>query len=74
MADEMTTIKVTCTVHGGDVEVRVRKSQLKQWLQRPAEHIQYVFPDLSPAERELFISGCCGDCWNKMFPPDADGY
>ena len=29
--------------------------------------ITEVFPDLAPAERERFISGTCGTCWNKMF-------
>lgn len=30
-------------------------------------HIQDIFPYLTPAERELLISGTCGECWEKMF-------
>lgn len=30
-------------------------------------HIQDIFPYLTPAERELLISGVCGECWEKMF-------
>ena len=28
---------------------------------------QDAFPELNPAERELFISGVCGTCWDQMF-------
>lgn len=29
--------------------------------------IQDAMPDLSADERELFISGTCGKCWDEMF-------
>lgn len=29
--------------------------------------IQECFPEMSASEREMFISGICGDCWDKMF-------
>lgn len=35
-------------------------------------HIQDIFPYLTPAERELLISGICGECWEKMFPPEPE--
>ena len=35
-------------------------------------HIQDIFPYLTASERELLISGTCGECWNKMFPPEPD--
>lgn len=30
-------------------------------------HIQNALPEVKPADRERFISGYCGKCWNKMF-------
>lgn len=30
---------------------------------------QSAFPYLAPPVREMFISGTCGACWTKMFPP-----
>ena len=30
-------------------------------------HIQDIFPYLTPAERELLISGICPECWDKLF-------
>lgn len=29
--------------------------------------VQDAFPYLSANKRELLISGCCSQCWNKMF-------
>lgn len=29
--------------------------------------IQEVFPDMSPENREMFVSGICPTCWNVMF-------
>lgn len=28
--------------------------------------IQEVFPDMSPENREMFVSGICPTCWNVM--------
>lgn len=35
------------------------------------DFIQYCMPYLSDSERELLISGTCGDCFDLLFPPDA---
>lgn len=29
--------------------------------------VQDAFPDMSPSERELLVSGICGDCFDAMF-------
>ncbi len=33
--------------------------------------IQEMLPDIDRKERELFVSGTCGECWRKLFgaPP-----
>lgn len=36
------------------------------------ELIQRCFPQLTPDEREILISGICGDCFDKMFKEDAE--
>lgn len=47
----------TITVFGPD---------LFAWNQ--GTHAQSAFPYLSDADRELlFMSGICGECWDKMF-------
>ncbi len=34
------------------------------------EHVQNVWPEKSPGERELLITGTHPDCWDKMFPEE----
>lgn len=34
--------------------------------------IQDAFPYLTPAERELFITEVCGDCWSEAFKDIED--
>ena len=34
--------------------------------------IQFVFPNLSPSEREFIMTGITDDEWNEMFPPDME--
>lgn len=38
-----------------------------------AVKVQHAFPYLSPAERELFITETCGECWDDMFKEFEDG-
>ena len=30
-------------------------------------HVQDAFPEVSPGDREVLISGLCEDCWDKIF-------
>ena len=34
--------------------------------------IQEVFPDMSPENREMFVSGICPTCWNVMFDEEDE--
>jgi hypothetical protein len=31
-----------------------------------------VLPDVEIPVRERFMTGICGDCWNKLFNPDEE--
>lgn len=37
-----------------------------------SELIQKIFPEMNPIQREILVTGICGDCWNKLFPIDKD--
>ena len=37
---------------------------------KQGEFIQNVAPELSAAERELVISQTCGECFDRLFPPE----
>lgn len=34
-------------------------------------YIQNAFPELTPDEREILISGICGTCFDNLFGPDC---
>lgn len=50
-------------------EVRVSKAGLQKW--RSGELIQRAMPDLTPGQREFFLSGICDKCWDTMFGEDV---
>lgn len=41
-------------------------------LEKGEKKIQEVLPDFSPEDREMFISGCCPECWIKLFGEEED--
>ena len=50
------------------VVVNVNADDWEAW--QSGELLQNVMPYLSADEREIMISGICGDCFDKLFPPD----
>jgi len=62
---EMVQRTVECRVCHKDRSVDVPVEGYLRW--RSGELIQDALPSLSLAERELFISGTCGECWDRMF-------
>lgn len=36
------------------------------------ELAQFAFPNLSPSDREFYISGLTDEEWNEIFPPDEE--
>ena len=48
----------TCTIPNLDADRYAR------WKQG-TENIQEVFPELTPAQRELLVSGVCEECFNQ---------
>lgn len=47
------------------VEIPVTDKQLERY--QNGELIQNVLPNVSPGDRELFISGICGTCFDNVF-------
>lgn len=45
--------------------VEVQEADLKKW--KDGAYIQDAFPALSKDEREILLSGFCGECWDKLF-------
>lgn len=48
-----------------EYKLEVTKQQLE--MRKAGMHIQDAFPHLSANDRELLMSGICGNCFDKMF-------
>lgn len=63
-------MSITCSVCSNQYEVTVAPEDLAKY--RAGAHAQHVFPYLSAGERELIISGVCGECFDRLFDEDFD--
>lgn len=54
-----------CPFCGRGNEVEVNETDYLDW--DDGKMAQDAFPYLSADEREMLISGCCPQCWDKMF-------
>lgn len=68
--DRYTVESLPCPDCNSTLGVSIRGAYLYRYNQ--GAHITEVLPDLSPADRERFITGICPICWDKLFPIDED--
>lgn len=67
-----TICEAFCKHCGAEYILTVNKSDMYDWYSGSLP-IQQALHYLSASERELILSGTCGDCFDKMFPPlDSD--
>lgn len=71
---EKIRIETHCPVCGRVhfVEVDKDKEQLAHMVVNRQIHAQDAFPEMSPSERELLISGIDDYCWNALFGEEED--
>lgn len=50
--------------------IEVQVSQYNRWM--AGENIQIAFPNLTPDQREILMSGICPECWEKIFPDEDE--
>ena len=62
---DTTIILRTCTAWLTEKELKVAVADLERYL--AGEHVQRAFPYLTPGQREMLLSGLCGDCFDKLF-------
>ena len=61
-----------CPICGETIRVNVKPHEYHAWAVE-RRYAQDAFPHMPPATRELFISGTCGKCFDKMFKePDGE--
>jgi len=66
MAD--TTEIFPCVMCGSKQKISFDQKDFDAWNEGTL--IQDALPYLSIAEREMLITGICGDCWNVCFPKE----
>lgn len=65
-------VEKKCSFCGKSYEIAVNAKDWAEFNSPNRRNIQEVFPYLTPAEREMFISGMCEECWDKMFSFDEE--
>jgi hypothetical protein len=60
----MKVVKRTCPWCGQENSVEMTDEQYDEYT-TGASTIQRIFPELTPATREILITGICGKCWDK---------
>lgn len=66
----VTTLAVNCVSCKGEKEVQVQQRDLEAYQE--GAHVQHAFPYLSTGDRELLVSGICGDCFDKIFADEDE--
>lgn len=63
-------VNTKCKICGEEIILDVRKEDYEKW--KEGELVQVAFPYLSADERELFITGICGMCFDNLFKKDGE--
>ena len=66
MDNQMKEYGLKCWRCGNEVVVMAYEMDVAHY--QAGAYMQDALPYLTAAERELFISGSCDDCWKIMFP------
>lgn len=64
-------IEVQCIICNKSFVIKCRKEDYVKWKNKEG-HIQDLLGYLTTDERELLISGTCGECFDKMFAPEEE--
>ena len=67
----MKTVCKVCPKCGKKNYIEMSDEQYQKYTEG-SDLIQRIFPEMSPAQKEILITGICEDCWNKLFPIDED--
>ena len=70
MPEELINVEFECPFCGTTHYLyKIPKSRVERSMHRreTGEFIQDIFPDMSPTDREKFITGYCNDCQKEIF-------
>ena len=72
MKNEKINVNVPCGFCHTEYKVEMTESQFNELMSPHRRHIQDIIPELAPEMRELFISGMCPKCCDKLFSFEAE--
>lgn len=53
------------------IKLPIKEEELLAW--NPNEQfVQEAFPELTPGQREMLLSGLCEECWNEIFSEEDE--
>ena len=67
MKNERINVTVPCSFCHAEYPIQMTQGQFDELQSPHRRHIQDIMPELAPEMRELFISGMCPKCWDKLF-------
>ena len=67
-----TVFTAICPCCGRARQVQVRLEDLNEFRYGSTKQIQQIFWYLTPAQRELFITGICEICWQDLFSEEDE--
>tara|TARA_B100001559_G_scaffold180437_1_gene151025 strand:- start:77 stop:304 length:228 start_codon:yes stop_codon:yes gene_type:complete len=71
VATDQTVYRIRCELCDKEQAIIADKNDILAWM-TGEKYIQDALSYLSAADREMFISKTCGDCWDKLYPNDVD--
>lgn len=72
MSNEKINVNVPCSFCGSTHAIEMTMAQFNELQSPHRRHIQDIIPELAPEMRELFISGMCPKCWDKLFGSEEE--
>lgn len=61
-----------CQLCRNVVYLEATVAQWEEYHSPNRRHIQTIFPEMSASNRELLISGICGECFDSLFGQEED--
>lgn len=70
--DEKMEMGCKCSLCRKIVYLEATVAQWEEYHSPNRRHIQEIFPEMSASNRELLISGICGECFDSLFGQEED--
>lgn len=65
----MKNFRTKCPICGAEFELEMTNEQYEKYI-NGEDFIQDIFPDWTPGQREMLITGICDECWKRELKID----